>query len=181
MKFLRSLVEVIVITALAVFAVISIRQYVFNPYSISGASMIPSFNDGDYVFVDKMSYRFWSPTRGEVIVFHSPGIEGEDLVKRIIGLPGERVVVQNGQVTVINKDDPDGIVLRESYLDPSGETSGFADIELGEDEYFVMGDNRSVSFDSRSWGPLDSENIVGMVRLRIWPLDAARAFAAPQY
>lgn len=181
MKFFGSMLEAVAIAAIAVFAVILCRQYVFNPYAIAGASMAPSFHDGDYVFVDQLSYRLREPRRGEVIVFHSPSGNDEDLVKRIVALPGETVMVRDGQVVVVNQEHPQGLTLSEGYLDPLEITTGSSSITLDDGEYFVMGDNRSVSFDSRSWGPLDEDGIVGMVRLRIWPLDEAHAFTAPQY
>jgi signal peptidase I len=96
-------------------------------------------------------------------------------------LPGETISVINGRVIVINDEYPNGFTLDESYLDPMEITIGSSSVTLGESEYFVMGDNRSVSADSRSWGPLDKDKIVGVVRLRIWPLDEAHAFATPQY
>lgn len=181
MKFVRSVVEVVVIAGMAVFAVFLCRQYVFNPYGISGGSMSPNFHDGDYVFVDQMSYRFRSVQRGEVIVFQGPASGGEDLLKRVIGLPGERVLVSGNEVKIFNAENPEGLVLGESYLDPATVTSGNVDVTLKDTQYFVMGDNRSVSFDSRSWGPLDEDLIVGRVALRIWPPDGARAFGAEQY
>lgn len=180
MKFLRSLIEIVVIAGIAVFTVVIFRQY-FSPYSISGPSMSPNFHDGDFVFVDQLSYELRPAKRGEVIIFHGPASNGEDLLKRIIGLPGERVVVSNNTVTIFNDENPKGFVLAESYLDPSAVTTGAASVTLGEDQYFVMGDNRSVSFDSRSWGALDAERIVGKVALRIWPANTAAAFSAPQY
>lgn len=181
MKFVRSIVEVVVIAGIAVFAVVLCRQYVFNPYGISGSSMSPNFHDGDYVFVDQMSYRLRSAQRGEVIVFHGPASNGEDLLKRIIGLPGERVVVGDNKVTIFNKENPDGLVLDETYLDANAVTVGSVDVTLKDGQYFVMGDNRSVSFDSRSWGPLDADLVVGRVALRIWPPEATQAFGAEQY
>jgi signal peptidase I len=181
MKFVRSLIEVVVIAGIAVAVTIVFRENFFNPYGISGTSMSPSFHDGDYVFVDQFSYRVRSAKRGEVIVFHGPASHGDDLLKRIIGLPGERVVVADSVVTVFNSENPEGFVLAESYLDPATVTPGKVDVTLGGDQYFVMGDNRSVSFDSRSWGPLDSELIVGKVALRIWPPETSKVFGAERY
>ena len=180
-KFLASLLEVGVIAGVAVAATFLIRQYVFNPYSIVGASMSPNFREGDYVFVDEMSYHFRAPQRGEVVVFHAPFLKSEDLIKRIVGLPGERVVVKDGTVTVFNTDHPQGFALDESYLGGAGATNGSADVALGPNQYFVMGDNRPVSYDSRSWGPLAASDIVGRVLVRIWPPDATKVFAAPKY
>src|SRR5687768_11220833 len=99
-RFIGSILEAVGIAGIAVVAVILCRQYVFNPYGIAGASMAPSFHDGDYVLVDQMSYRLRAAVRGEVVVFHGPAASGDDLLKRIIGLPGERVVVKDGTVTI---------------------------------------------------------------------------------
>lgn len=181
MKFLRSIAEVVVIAGIAVLAVVIFRQHVFNPYGISGSSMTPSFHDGDYVLVSQISYRLRPAQRGEVIVFHGPASNGDDLLKRIIGLPGERIVVRDNTVTIFNQDNPSGMVLEESYLDSGTVTTGSADVALGEGEYFVMGDNRLVSFDSRSWGALGAGDIVGKVAVRIWPPEATRVFGAEQY
>jgi signal peptidase I len=101
-KIFGSVLEAAAIAAVAIFAVVMVREYVFNPYSIAGASMAPSFHDGDYVVVDQLSYRWRQALRGEVVIFHSQSAAGEDLVKRVIGLPGERVIVKDGQVTIIN-------------------------------------------------------------------------------
>ena len=180
-KFFKSILEVVVIAAIAIFAVTLIRKDVANPYAIAGTSMVPTFHDGDYVFVDELTYRFSKPQRGDVVVFHAPFTAGEDLIKRVIGLPGERVVVKNGQVTIFSQDHPDGFVLDETYLPRTDTTTGAADLTLGAGQYFVIGDNRPVSFDSRSWGPVDANEIVGLVRLRVWPPAATRVFAAPQY
>jgi len=103
-KFLKSIFEIIAIAAVAVFVVILCRHYVFNPYAIAGTSMAPTFHDGDYVFVDELSYRFHPPARGDIVVFHAPFTADEDLIKRVIGLPEERVVVNNDKVVVYNKD-----------------------------------------------------------------------------
>lgn len=181
MRFLKSVLEVVVIAGVAVLAVFVTRQYIFNPYVISGASMTPSFYDGDYVFVNQINYRLWPAHRGEVIVFRGPASNGDDLLKRIIGLPGERVVINDGTVRIFNTENPDGMILDESYLDSSTITTGSADVTLGADQYFVMGDNRSVSFDSRSWGALDAEDVVGKVAVRIWPPEATKVFGAEQY
>lgn len=180
-KLFGSVLEAIGIAGVAVVAVLLCRHFVFNPYSISGTSMSPSFHDGDYVFVDQLTTRFRAPERGEVVVFHGPTVEGEDLVKRIVGLPGERIVIKDGKVVVFNAEHPDGMPLEESYLSSGEYTAGAADVALKAGEYFVLGDNRPVSFDSRSWGPLDGARIVGRVLVRIWPPETSRVFAAPKY
>lgn len=179
--FFSSVLEIVEIAFIAIAAVFLIRTFLVQPFLVSGASMAPNFADGDYLLVDQLTYRMREPQRGEVAVFHSPGDESTYFIKRIIGLPGERVRVDNGEVTVTNKDNPNGLLLDETYL-PSGTlTTGSADLVLGDGEYFVLGDNRSYSFDSRSWGKLPKYEIVGLVRMRLWPPTNATVFASPKF
>jgi signal peptidase I len=183
-SFLSSVLEILEIAAIAIAAVFLIRSTVVQPFLVSGSSMSPTFSDSDYLLVDQLTYRFRAPERGEVAVFHyhtTPSDNATYFIKRIIGLPGEEVKVQSGQVTVINKEHPQGLVLDENYLPPGTDTSGSVDTVLGPNEYFVLGDNRSYSFDSRSWGKLLGKDIVGLVRLRLWPPGDAKVFAAPQF
>ncbi len=178
-RILWSFLEVVQTVAIAVVAVFLVRTFVAQPFLVSGASMEPTFENGDYLLVDELAYRFREPARGEVIVFRYPGDERSFYIKRIIGLPGERVVVENGTVEIWNGDGE--AVLHEPYLSPLARGGDLFDVTLGEGEYFMMGDNRNFSFDSRSWGPLARGDIMGFVRFRLWPLSAAQAFAAPSY
>lgn len=143
--------------------------------------MAPNFSDGDYLLVDQLTYRFRVPVRGEVAVFHYPGDESTYFIKRIIGLPGEEINIRSGDVTIISAEHPNGFTLDESYLPTGTNTTGDVDITLKDGEYFVLGDNRSYSFDSRSWGTLGKREIVGLVRFRLWPPANATVFAAPQF
>jgi len=135
-----------------------------TPFRISGVSMMPNFVDGQFVLVDKLSYLIGQPKRGDVVVLRFPANPTKKLfIKRIIGLPGETVQVANGEVFV-NK-----VPLIESFL-PEGTNSAPDVIKvLGYQEYFVMGDNRPNSNDSRYWGPLPLEDIVGITRLSLSP------------
>ena len=180
-RFLAALFEVFEIALVAIGTVFLIRGFLVQPFLVSGSSMVPNFSNGDYLLIDELSYRFRSPGRGEVVVFHYPKDESTYFIKRIIGLPGERVALKNNQITIFNTERPDGFVLEEKYLPPGVTTSGNVEFGLKEGEYLVFGDNRSYSFDSRTWGPLRRSEIVGLARLRLWPLDNLRAFAAPQY
>lgn len=180
-RLLISLLEVIEVAAVALLAVFLIRTYLVQPFLVSGNSMVPNFHHGDYLLVDELSYRFREPSRGEIAVFHYPQNETQFFIKRVIGLPGERIVIQDNTVSIFSDDYPEGIILDEEYLSNDSLTAGNVDLTLDEGEYFVLGDNRSFSFDSRSWGVLGREEIVGVVRLRLWPLSAVKAFAAPQY
>ncbi len=177
-KFLWSLLEVGETVVIAVVAVFVVRTFIAQPFLVSGASMEQNFHDRDYLLVDELTYRIRPPERGEVVVFKWPGDHKSYYIKRIIGLPGERVVVDDGKVKVT---DVEGILrtLDESYLATS--FSGHTEATLGAHQYFVMGDNRSFSYDSRNWGPVDRSEIVGLVRVRLWPLNQAMAFHPPRY
>jgi signal peptidase I len=177
-KVFWSLFEVFQTVAIAVVAVFFVRTFIAQPFLVSGASMEPTFSNGDYLLVDELVYRFREPVRGEVVVFRYPGDDTSFYIKRVIGLPGERVTIENG--TVIVRKESEDVVLSEPYV-AQGLTSGDVDVELGEREYYVLGDNRGFSFDSRSWGPLADDHMVGLVRMRLWPLSSALAFSAPSY
>jgi len=179
--FLYSLWEIFEVVLVAVIAVLIIRNFLIQPFLVSGASMEPNFSSGDYLLIDELSYRFREPQRGEVIVFHYPKDEKTYYIKRIIGLPNERLVINEGKIKIFNKEHPDGFVLKENYLPVGIETSGTKEIILKDNEYFVLGDNRNFSFDSRSWGNLKRSEIVGLVRLRLWPINKLMAAERPTY
>ncbi|MDP2598800.1 MAG: signal peptidase I [Candidatus Liptonbacteria bacterium] len=180
-QFFASVLEVAEVAVVAVGAVFLIRHFLIQPFLVSGASMAPNFENGDYLLIDELTYRFRAPERGEVIVFKYPKDHSTYFIKRIIGLPGESVAIKDNKLTVFNKENPAGFVLDESYLPPSFVTNGNEEVALGIDEYLMLGDNRSASYDSRNWGPMPAKDIVGLVRLRLWPLNGLTAFAAPQY
>lgn len=177
--FALALLEVLEIALVTIGAVVAIRYFVVQPFLVSGGSMESTFSNGDYVLIDQLTYRFRGPERGEVIVFKNA--EGTYFIKRVIGLPGDTVKVADGSVRISNKENPEGYVLDEQYLPAGLPTAGAADVTLGDEEFFVMGDNRPYSYDSRSWGAIDGEEIVGIVRLRLWPVTHAKAFFAPTY
>lgn len=155
------ILEVILIAAVTVFL---IRTFLVQPFLVSGASMEPNFANGNYLLIDEITFRFREPERGEVIVFRSPN-EATFFIKRIIGLPVEHLVIRNNQVFI------NGKLLSEKYLPTDFKTAGVVDVTLGSDEFFVLGDNRYNSFDSRNWGPLERKKIIGLVRLRLLPLN----------
>lgn len=161
--------ELIRFAIIVLIIAIGVRVFVAQPFIVSGASMVPTFEDKNYLIIDEVSYRFSKPARGDVIVFHPPGHDrGIYYIKRVIGLPGETVIIKDGTVTIVNAEHMDGFVLKEPYLENlSDETLTRV---LGEHEYFVMGDNRPASSDSRSWGTLPEKNIVGRAFLRLTPL-----------
>ena len=172
--------EVAKIVLIALLIVLPIRHFVFQPFFVKGQSMEPNFENGDYLIIDELSYRLRSPERGEVIVFKYPNDPSQKYIKRIVGLPGEKVEIQDGKIMVYKGDE--GEVLNETdYLPASLFTAGSLNIILGENEYFVLGDNRSASSDSRRWGPLPEENIIGQVFLRAWPMNSLAKISAPLY
>jgi signal peptidase I len=180
-KFFASFLEVLEIAVIAIGVVFVVRTFLVQPFLVSGTSMYPTFQNGDYVLTDELTYHIRPPERGEVVVFHDVSDYSTYLIKRVIGLPGETVIVKNNTVTIVNAQHPKGFVLDESYLPPGTPTLGNGTWTLSSSSYFMLGDNRSVSYDSRSWGPLPASDIVGLVRLRLWPPSDIRFFSAPQY
>ncbi len=164
--------EVVLVAAITAFL---IRSFLIQPFLVSGASMEPNFGSGNYLLIDELTYRFRQPERGEVIVFKYPENPSTYYIKRIIGLPGETVTIQKGEVKVASADGL-SIVLTEGYLPIGLMTSGNKNVTLGATEYFMLGDNRNYSFDSRSWGPMDEKYIVGIARLRLLPVTQIQAF-----
>lgn len=178
----------------ALVIIVPIRVFLLQPFFVQGASMEPNFKDGDYLIVNEFGYKitkifddlkgphlltvgsFREFERGDVVVFRYPRNPEQFFIKRIVGLPGEEVRVQDGRVTVFNKENPQGLVLDETYLARGLVTSGSVERKLTKDEYFVLGDNRSASHDSRSWGALPKDDVIGKVLLRAWPVTEAAIY-----
>jgi signal peptidase I len=179
-RFFASLLEIFEVLIIAVAAVVIVRHYLIQPFLVSGDSMVPSFQNGNYLLIDELTFRLREPERGEVVVFKFPKNETTYFIKRIIGLPGERIKVEDGKVTVFNAEHKDGLVLEEKYISEAM-TSGNRDVQLGPEEYYVLGDNRPASYDSRSWGAVPQKDLVGLVRLRLWPVAEASVFQAPNF
>ena len=136
-----------------------VRYFLFKPFYVKGQSMEPNFLEKDYLIIDELTYRFREPQRGEVVVFRAAA--GKDYyLKRVVGLPGERVKIENQKVVVYNDDHPQGLIVDEIYL-VEDNTPGSTMVSLGPDEYFVLGDNRDASYDSRRFGPIKESTIVG--------------------
>jgi signal peptidase I len=142
--------------------------------------MEPNFHDREYLVIDELSYRFHEPTRGEIVVFRPPGGK-QYFIKRVIGVPGDTVTIARGTVTVADAAHPGGYLLDESSYVPGVYTQGEMRVTLGGNEYFLMGDNRSSSLDSRSFGPVPRANIVGRVWIRGWPLEKLGTIGAASY
>ncbi len=160
--------EIIKFALIALIIVVPIRTYIAKPFIVEGASMVPTFEDKNYLIVDEISYRLSDPKRGDVIVFHPPQNDAVYYIKRVIGLPGETIAIEKGKVTIKNTEHPDGFPLDEDYVSELGTTT--LTRTLGETDYFVMGDNRPYSSDSRYFGVLPRDHIRGRAFLRLYPL-----------
>lgn len=159
---------------LVIVVVIPIRAFVISPFIVDGASMHPTFENLDYLVVDEIVYRLKAPSRGDVIVLRYPANPSVFYIKRIIGLPSEKVSIDHGVVTITTASG-ETLALSEPYT-VNEDATYTKDVLLKEDEYFVMGDNRPNSSDSRVWGPLPRKNVVGRVDLRLLPVGKIGVF-----
>ena len=172
-RILQFIFEVGKVVVIALVIVVPLRVFVFQPFLVRGDSMEPNYHTGDYLIIDQLSYRFRAPLRGEVIVLKFPLDTSQRFIKRIVGLPGETIEVKDGKVVVYGEEGSEraAIVLDEStYLSFNLQTPGSARIDLQEEEYFVLGDNRPFSSDSRKWGILEKDLIVGRVFFSVFSL-----------
>jgi signal peptidase I len=181
--FFLDIIETIVI-AMSIFLIIYL--FISSPHQVNGQSMVPNFQSGEYVLSDKVSYRVGNPKRGDVIVFHAPEAAncpkgtGCDFIKRVIGLPGETITVHDNHIYVNNQPVDEPYIPKEFEILPGAATKGIA-ITLGPSEFFVCGDNRPYSSDSRSWGPIQKSDIVGRVIFRYWPVKVMGTIPHPTY
>ncbi|MBU0596986.1 signal peptidase I [Patescibacteria group bacterium] len=173
--------ELIKVALLAGITIGLVRYFLFKPFYVKGQSMENTFYEHEYLIIDEISYRFREPERGEVIVFRSPTNPEDFYLKRVIGLPGERVKVEENKVVIYNVEYPQGMVLDEGYLDIGDQTVGSDNIVLGDNQFYVLGDNREASFDSRRFGPIDGSEIVGRTWFRGFPFNRIGVFNAPDY
>lgn len=178
---LHFFLELIQVVAISLAIIIPVRYFLIQPFYVKGASMEPNFFDHEYLIIDEISYRFSEPERGDILVFHYPNDPKNYFIKRLVGLPGETVEVANGQVKIYNDEYPNGIVLDESLYLPDEYTAQTRRDTLKADEYFVLGDNRASSLDSRFFGPIEEDVVVGKVWVRGWPLDRWKIFSTPDY
>lgn len=162
--------ELIKILILAGVTIGLVRYFLFKPFYVKGESMEPTYHSSEYLIIDEITYRIREPKRGEVVVFRSPVAQKDFYLKRIIGLPGERIKIENNKIIIYNEENPQGFVLDEKeYLVEN--TVGTFNTVVGPDQYYVMGDNRDASYDSRRFGPVDQDAIVGRTWIRGWPLN----------
>lgn len=167
-------------TGIIVFVIaFCLRYFAVQPFIVDGESMMPNYVNNEYILAEKISYMTGEPKRGDVIVFRYPGNPNISYIKRIIGLPGETVKIENSTVTVFNDKNPEGVTIEEKYLPgdtltlAEGSQNGAFSKKIANDEYFVMGDNRQHSSDSREWGLLPRTNIIGRAWLTILPATKA--------
>lgn len=182
------ILEIIKIVVLAFIIIMPIRTFLFQPFFVQGSSMEPNFEDSQYLIINELGFKetdvrigsysifkvesFRDLERQDVVVFRYPLDNSKFFIKRIIGLPGEKVQIKNGLITIFNSENPEGFVLDEKEYLPLGlKTKGEVNIEIKENEYFVLGDNRGASSDSRSWGTLPKSDMIGKVIFRAWPFD----------
>lgn len=159
---LREVIESLVI---AVVLALIIRTFILQPFYIPTGSMEPNLMVQDHIIVNKIGYRFWEPQRGDIVVFRFPKDPSKDFVKRLIGLPGDKVEIRKSKLYI------NGNLVPEKYLPAGLEFGSFGPTVIPENSYFMMGDNRNNSDDSRSWGVLPRENVIGKAVLIYWPLN----------
>lgn len=184
LRFLQNVWETARVFLVSLAIIVPIRAYVMQPFFVRGASMAPAFQDGEYLIIDELSYDVGLRPlqRGDVVVARYPLDHTQYYIKRVVGLPGERVVIANGTLRVFGPDYPQGVSLDESgYLSVAETTDGQVEVTLGPREVFVLGDNRDHSSDSRAWGPLPVELIVGRAWVRAFPVPRAGVIETPWY
>ncbi len=162
------LLETVRFVVVAVAFVFIIRTFIAQPFIVSGDSMIPTFHNGEYLIVDELSYRFSEPKRHDTIILHYPLEPQKYFIKRIVGLPGETVQFEGARIRITPTDGSEPFMLDEPFV--KNQSSDFLTVTLGPDEYYVLGDNRSASSDSRRWGPLPRTDIVGKPIVRLFPI-----------
>jgi len=189
--------EITKVVLWVVLIIVPLRVFLVQPFFVQGASMEPNFQDKEYLIINELGYKktdvgfnygdkkinfftvspFKEFKRDDVVVFRYPKNPSTFYIKRVIGLPGEKIEISGGKIKIYNQENPNGFILDESsYLSPSEETTGEEVRQLTDEEYFVMGDNRKFSSDSRSWGPVPKYDVIGKVLIRAWPFGKAKVF-----
>jgi len=176
--------EMFKVAVVSLAIILPVRYFLIQPFYVKGASMEPNFYDHEYLIIDEIGYRFNEPQRGDIVVFKYPKNPRQYFIKRVIGLPGEHIKIENGRIYLL-KPGTSFIPLAENYLAPGLATDlparGYGDITLGADEYFLLGDNRGESLDSRVFGPVKRSFIIGRTWLRGWPFTRLTIFNTPKY
>lgn len=169
------LTEIIRFAIIALIIVVPVRMFIAQPFIVSGASMEDTFHNGEYLIVDQITYYFEEPERGDVIIFRYPRDPSKFFIKRVIGKPGDTLKIDGNVITIKNEEHPEGIILNEPYVNEMQPNANVTET-LRENEYFVMGDNRDASSDSRMWGVLTRDKIVGRAFLRLFPVNEIGVF-----
>lgn len=171
--------EMVRVAIISLAIILPVRYFLIQPFYVKGASMEPNFFDHEYLIIDEISYRFNHPERGDIVVFKYPKDPKQYFIKRVVGKPGEKIEIQDGGVYI------NGTKLNEAYLPGEVETvlplRGYGEVTLGSDEYFLLGDNRSQSLDSRIFGPVKRDFIIGRTWIRGWPFNRVTVFNTPEY
>ncbi len=181
-RFFEFLFEIAKMVLISLAIILPIRYFLVQPFYVKGASMEPNFHEHEYLMVDEISYRFREVQRGDVVVFRYPKDPQEYFIKRVIGLPGETVTIKDGTVSVADQSGT-AVTLKETYLPEYTQTIGSSEepVKLQDDEYFVLGDNRNGSKDSRSFGPVNRSFLIGRVFFRGWPIEDLGLLHTPAY
>lgn len=181
-SFFEYIIETIKVIVVSLAIILPVRYYLIQPFYVKGASMEPTFHDHEYLIINEIKYRLEKPQRGEVVVFRYKKDPRQFFIKRVMGLPGEKVEINDGKIIIYNKDNPTGKLIDESlYLSAQIETTPDQITVLKDDEYFVMGDNRPFSMDSRAFGPIKQSSIIGQTWFRGWPFDRLGWIETPAY
>lgn len=172
--FLQSIVVVLAI-------MVMIYLFVMSPQEISGASMEPNFHNGEYILTNKIQYKLENPKRGDVVIFKSPLNKDIDYIKRIIALPGEKVMLKDSALWVNGKKVSEPYLAPDVYIFGGSYLKEGVEVTVVEGMYFVSGDNRPHSSDSREFGPIAKEDFIGKALLRYWPFDRLGIIPRPDY
>lgn len=165
----ESIKDFFLIAIVSLIIVFLVRAYIAQPFVVSGASMEPTFHTGEYLIVDQITYKFEKPQRGDVVIFRYPVLPSKFFIKRIVGLPGETIKIEGFNVYIKGPSEETFTQLEESYIEFKQDS--YLETELDDGQYFVMGDNRVASLDSRIWGPLEESYIIGKALIRLFPVD----------
>jgi signal peptidase I len=186
------IIEVVKMFFLALIIIVPVRMFLFQPFIVRGASMEPNFSEKQYLIINEFGYKNTPVNifgkdiitvtprktleRNDIVVFRAPNNDKQYYIKRVVGLPGETIEVESGEVTIYNDENPNGKILEQEYLPEGRKTNGSRKVIIADDEYYVLGDNRPASSDSRSFGPLSKNDVIGKVLLRAWPLNDVTIF-----
>lgn len=165
---MRLFLENVLYIITAIVLALIVQKFIIRPFVVNGESMSPTLETGDYLLIDEVSYKLHNPERGDVVVFKAPPEPTKYFIKRIIGLPGETVSINGQTVTIKNQEHPEGFALSEKFI--AHPSLNNIEINVPKDQYFVMGDNRAGSYDSRSWGTLPKANLKGRALIRLLPI-----------